>query len=90
MQPLSAGSNPTPHGLSPGHVGPVALEPQLSWPGGVPPRPTQKGGSGWASDPPPAQQIGSGWVYSSVPRVGPSSWPSWSTGSSSHHGGDES
>ena len=76
----SFGSNPTPHGLSPSQVGP----------GGVPPRLTLEGSFGWGSDPPPAQQIGSGWVYSSVPQVGPSSWPLWLAGSSSHHGGDGS
>jgi len=40
----------------------VALEPQLSWPGGVPARPTQE----VASDPLPTQQIGSAWVYNST------------------------
>ena len=40
----------------------VALEPQLSWPGGVPARPTQE----VASDPLPTRQIGSAWVYNST------------------------
>jgi hypothetical protein len=90
VQPLSAGSNPTPHGLSPGHVGSVAPQPQLLWPGGVPPRPTQEGAPGGLATLRLPSRSDPGWVYNSAPQVGPSVWSSWLDGSSSHYGGNGS
>ncbi|KAG0542542.1 hypothetical protein BDA96_02G113000 [Sorghum bicolor] len=37
-----------------------------------------------------SREVGSRWVYSSAPQIGPSSWPLWPAGSSSHDGGDGS